>query len=289
MSDWNKPKSKPKPAPKKPTALRGIVAGAGVVLALGAVYFFMFGNEPEVEVKKTTKTHRIKEVTPAPARTNRVAATVAATNVVEKKVDTWLGSKVVRRHAETNGYFITETVYTEDGKKHLIFNDTTPSVFEHATDQILAMVTGLDERHGAPPPLPALGKDFENEFADSLKTPIIIKDDDPPEIREMKQRVKDARQALLDRMGEGLSAQFVIAEHKKMVENAAELRMEAVRGLKEYIAKGDMEGAETYCAKINEALDNMGIMRIEIPRSREEIRAERMQRSLEKEQNGGSK
>ena len=268
---------KPKVTAKKPSPIRGIIAGLVIVLAAVAYFVFFSGSEKPQKVEVQKKPTAIKEVKPVPKAQPQVAEKEEAP---KKKVeeDTWLGVKVDHRRATTNGTMIIETIYTVDGKSHKYYHDTTPQVFDNASDQILALATA-DAPGGNAPPLPGLGPNFENEFADSLKKEIVINDDDSPAVKEVKERVKQARQDMLDAMGAGMSAQDVLLEHRKMQENNAALRMEAVNGLKEYLEKGDTEGAQEYVEKMNQALEQMGIMKIELPRSKEEIRAERLERS----------
>ena len=195
---------------------------------------------------------------PAPG-TNAAASAVAKTN------EYWLGVEVDHRKADTNGDLIVETIYTKDGKSHIYYHDTRPKVFEHSTDQILALATA--DAPGGAPPLPMVSN-FENEFARSLKTEIVVSEEDPPNIREMKERVRAARKEMLELMAEGMSADEVLRKATEQRESDAAIRMEAVRLVKQMLDEGDREGAEELCAKYNEALENMGIMKIELPGDR---------------------
>lgn len=263
-------------------AVKGIVAGAVVIVGALVAFFVISGGEKKpAKAVKEKKPAVIAEVKLAAAPTVVEAAKPSAEKPKAEKPKTdgtWLSKKVTRREVVTNGTMAVETIYTEDGKKHKYYHDTAKPVFDNASDQVLALVTA-DDPHGNAPPLPALGPGFENEFADSLKKEIVIDDNDSEAVKEVKERVKQARQAMLDAMGAGMSAQDVIAEHRKMVEENAAMRMDAVKGLREYLDKGDAEGAREYLETMNKALDQMGIMRIEMPRSREEIIAERRERA----------
>lgn len=270
--------SRPSGRGKMPRLRRGLLAGAIVVLGAGLAAWLFMGGEADSRPLQKKERGRIKEVKPAaaPKAAENPAASRGGTDESSAEVkepDKWLGVEVKSRKAVTNGYMILETIYTVDGKVHQLLDDITPSVFNSSTDQILAMVTA-DNSRGDAPPLPALGKDFENDFARSLQKEIVINEDDSDEVKEVKMRVKQARQDLLDRMGEGMRAQDVILEHRKMMQDNAEVRMGVVKELKEYISNGDLEGAKLYCEKINPALENMGIMRIELPRSATEPQAE---------------
>ena len=279
---WNKPKENhPTPKPtKSPSVKRSILAGV-IVAVLGGlcIYLFTDGDAASSTLNKKDPTRNIREVSPAKAGNATASNTTERLKTEEpKKDETWLGTKIDHRTARTNGTMIIETIYTVDGKSHLYYRDTTPQVFDNASDQILALATA-DAPGGNAPPLPSLGPKFEDEFARSLKKEIVINEDDSDAVKEVKARVKQARQDLLDAMGAGMSAQDVLMEHRKMQENNAAMRMDAVKGLREYLDKGDTEGAREYVEKMNQALEQMGIMKIELPRSREEILAERQAHS----------
>lgn len=262
---------KPRAAAKKPSFVRGIVAGFLVVVVAGVCIFFLADKREKPVDGSVMKRAKIEDVAPAQ---NAVKPSDEKPKAESPKAeDTWLGKKVNRRVAVTNDTVIVEYIYTEDGKKHKCYHDAVKPVFEHASDQILAMVTA--DGGGSAPPLPALGRGFENQFAESLKTEIVINDDDSDAVKEVKARVRQARQDLLDAMSEGMSAQDVIMEHRKMMENNAAMRMDVVKGLKSYIENGDTEGAREYVEKMNQILDQMGIMKIEMPKTREESIAER--------------
>ena len=201
-----------------------------------------------------------------PARRQSAPCTNAATFAVAKTNDYWLGVEVDHRKADTNGVLIVETIYTKDGKSHIYYHDTRPNVFQHSTDQVLALATA--DSPGGAPPLPVVAN-FEEEFMRSLTTEITIGDEDPPQVREMKERVKAARLEMLAMLEQGTSAEEVLKKAAQQREDDAATRMEAVRLVKQMLDEGDREGAEELCAKYNEALEKMGIMKIELPGTRE--------------------
>ena len=268
-----------KSASKSPSAVKGAIAGLAVVAVLGLAAFFIFGGKdakPKVEKVEEKKPAQLAEVKPA-AVSNKTEATKPeeAKKSGPDKEDVWLGTKVDHRVVVTNGSYVMETIYTVDGKKHRYSHSSRPRIFKHTTDQVLALATSAKPGESAPP-LPGMSANFVDEFGESLKTEIVINPDDPDDVKELKQRVKEARQGMLEAMASGMTAEEVLQENRRLQEHNSVLRMEAVKGLREYLEKGDVEGAQAYCDKMNVALEGMGIMKIELPRSREEIREERL-------------
>lgn len=262
-SGWNRGTGATKPAPqKKPGVMRGAIAGLAVVAVLGVAAFFIFGGKdakPKTE-KVEKKPAKIAEVKPAVVRTNVAAAVdVVKTNQLE----TWLGKPVKEHRVRTNNTLVVETFITADGKTHKYYHDLKENALPSGADQILAIMTQKNGGFGAPP-LPNM-KNFENSFGDALKKEIVINDDDPDDVREVKERVKAARQELLDLMAQGKSANEVIREWQQMQDDNATLRREAALGVRELLAKGDRDGAKALCEKYNQVLEKAGIMKLEIP------------------------
>lgn len=282
--------SSPRPVhPPRPLRFWALLAGI-VLLGGGTATFLLTRRAPEVnhvdtpdpvKSEKPQKPSRPSE-RPAPRAAKPTPMPTAQTTAqAPAQEDVWQGRKVERRIVETNGTTVVETIYTDDGKCHQYYRKTEKPVLDNASDQILALATA--ENHGGVlPPLPGVGPNFKYAFAESLKKEIVVNEDDPDAVKALKERVKQARQEMLEAIAQGMTAEEVLAEHRKMQEHNASMRMEAVKGLREYLDKGDAEGAKAYCAKVNEALDGMGMMRIELPRSQEEVIAERRARNAER-------
>ena len=235
---------------------------------LAAIYVLSLRRESsEVkEAKKPGSAGRIESVSTNHAARPRAAEPGSATRVAEAKTnDVWLGVEVDHRKADTNGTLIVETIYTKDGKSHIYYHDTRPKVFDNVSDQILSLATA--DAPGGVPPLPSV-PNLQDEFLRSLKTAIKINDDDAPEVKAMKERVKAAREEMLELLGQGMSADEVLKGAMQQRENDAATRMEAVRLVKQLLDEGDRKGAEELCAKYNEALEAMGIMKIQLPAAR---------------------
>lgn len=283
MAGWNgsnggtsaSPKKSVKP--KQQLALgKGALAGLLVVAAAGlAAYFLLPREKPTVKEATTEKPKVIAEVKPAAVQSEAPKAVSNAVEAVKPK-GKWLGFDVDHKEVRTNGTKVVETIYTTDGKVHKYFRNAKPPVLEYASDQILAMVT-QENGGGAMPPIPGI-KGFENDFGDAVRKEIVINDDDSPEVKALKERVKQARKDMLQLMAEGKSAEEVLREHQTMQKENADMRNVVVTELRKYLEEGDVESAQALCDKMNPILENNGIMRVEMPRAPEEVRAERLAR-----------
>lgn len=269
---WNKPSEKQanqkNGAAKAPSVAKGALCGLVVVVAAMAVgYFLLTGGKTSHKVesdKKAPKT--IAEVTPAAAVTNRQAAKEQKAPVQAKEdgvPEMWQGQRVVKHTSVTNNTLVFEKFYTADGKVHGYYHDERAKALPTGADQILAIMTGADSGVGAPP-LPHV-KDFEKEFGRALKQEIVINDNDPPEVKEVKERVIAARQELVQLMSEGQSANDVLDNWRRMQEDNATVRLDAVRKVREMLDAGDRAGAKELCDSYNKILEKSGIMKIELP------------------------
>ena len=203
---WNKPKqpqggSGASPLGSKPKhpLLKGALAGAAVVLvALGAVYFFMLGNEPKVEVKKTTKPHRIKEVTPAPARTNKVEVVAER----PRKTQEELNAEFIKRCEEKYGTNMpaglkTHIYYLKNPPKHVYTARKEYPFLKNEAERSIASVLYTEPGTFFLEP-PTFGADFDQDFANAVASPIKIEPDDPEDVKQVKQFVTDMKKQIVD-------------------------------------------------------------------------------------------
>lgn len=247
--------------------IKGLIAGIVVILGAFGAYFLFSSKSPRpvqpVEsVQKTT--NQLKEVKPVSAQKR-----AETTNAVPEKVQEpgkWHGVEIDHKTVKTNGTMVIERIYTKDGKSHIYYHDDAPPVLEHYADQILSLATS-DNPHA--PPLPLNAKAFEDSFAKALRSEIVINETDSDTVKALKERVREARKGMAEMMAQGMSVSDILNRNEELRKQNYESRQLAVQGLKEYLEKGDMEGAQEYCNKMNQALDQMGIMRIEIPQHRE--------------------
>jgi hypothetical protein len=240
------------------------------LLLLGAVAYILTGNSiPELPENKARLGEKQSNPPKRAVRTDSnpvgIKSCTNSTKEAERSVNKriYLGSEVLRSEFTTNGNIIIERLFTADGKRHRI-NHMPPSVFKNASDEYLAIF--LSTPPGAPMvPFPDLSHDggIEKAFLESLNDEIMIDPNDSPSTKDIKAKVIAAREAMDAMMKQGLT--FVAAlENERLLHNENQTIHAQVRA--EYAAlirNADLEAAEQYRLKVNEALKNLGIEEIQ--------------------------
>lgn len=250
---------------KSPTALRGIIAGVAVVALAICAWMFLMDEPKRVPPADEARLKRIKDgASKIPAaspssdkgeRTDRPAATPPpAAKTAAKKVDPHERLDLV---AITNrSGEIMERWRTPDGKTHARLIPPPP-VFDNVIDQTLSIALSVPPGHSLPP-MPSLGPDATKAFEEALKKPIVIKDDDPENVKRAKLLVQSGREAISEALKSGKSVQEIIADHCAAVNDNAELHNAVSAEYRKLVAEGDMDAAEEYRAKANEILEKSG-------------------------------
>ena len=252
----------------KRTTARWVAVTALAVAVAGGVWWWFGGRgatalpaeapaKPKVEKPKAEKTPKAEKPKPKTASVQQQAepmqpVAAASTNAPSAK------DEVVWRQVSTNtSGVVTERYSTADGKLHRII--THPKrVFENPSDQLIAMALSASKHGGPMPPLP-LTDATEKDFLDSLMHPIVINDDDSPDVKELKRDVAAVREQLIDMVKGGMTVKQALQEHQRNVNENAALRDDAMKKLAEVRAEGDKEMAEEFKKKVNQELDKRGI------------------------------
>lgn len=250
---WNKPSGAAQPTPKKkPSALRGVVAGAVVVVAVVAVFFAMSGKDEKPRAKVEKKPVAIKEVKPVAAPKLEPEKKV---EVIEKPKEKYPGEKLVE--VITNGANIIEVTVNAEGRrtKHVI---EPPSPWHYSTDGVLATAL-LCAKGGSMPPWPNMGVGMDKEFRKSLKDPILVLETDDDKTAALKRIVSSAREEMKERLEAGEHFCDVMNDFRELTNENGKIRANAIRELNQIKASGDTEGARKYEVTMNAAFSQMGI------------------------------
>lgn len=229
MAGWNGSGQKgaapaqPKVAPKKPSPIRGVVAGGLVcALAIGAYFAFFSGSEKPQAEKAEKERGRIKEVTPA-------AAPKAEEPVPEKpKKKFWEVDA-----SETNGFSEVmqhkwrvmhrpKPTHTNDIEK--IRHRAKSSIFPHRSENMIAAYLTIEPGQGmiGTPNMRGMTEDFLK----SCEVPIIISDEDDEYTRNLKTMMNEAKIELRQRMSEGEKLEDILMDTHKEIQRLGQYKAE---------------------------------------------------------------
>ena len=252
---WNRPsEGAAKPTPKKPSAWRGVVAGLVVVaVALGAVCYFMIGGSQETPRNKADKERgRIKQVKTAVAPVN---AASAAKSQQSKIANPQNAEEAAAESASTVTVAAESKAESKPKRK---------PIFKNGTDQLIYLAV-FASNGASIPPLPRMTSDDTQRYIDSLRSPIEIEEDDPPQVREMKKSVNEVRQQIADIIVREPDRELseILNAHRDDFNGRLNLRAEAQKAYDDLVKEGDEEGAAAYLEKANKFLTDYGIDPIE--------------------------
>ena len=263
-----------------PSKGRGLIAAAIVVLVAGIAAWWMWPEEKKVEEEKKrpkdTKSELVEKTSRKELNEGKKGIKKDVIKSESKRVSKDAALSDSKRIVEivsvvTNADgSVYERFRTADGK--LRSRQSAPkAVFDNSSDQLIAMALAGAESGGSMPPMP-MSSSAEEDFVKSLKKEIVINDDDPEHIKNIKRSVMATRQQIHEMMTEGKSFADILRDHQELVNNNAALRAEAKAGLDELFKSGDREAAEEYLKRANELLRESGAAELEMPLTKEERR-----------------
>ena len=268
-----------------PSLVKGIIAGLVVVIALAGVLYLVLGNRDEKpKEKKVDKTKLIEEVTPV-VKTPKKGSGVVDLTKTETKSDgpkvlgkTPTGEDYVAMTASTNAEGVVEERYQlPNGKwKSVIqLQRKETAVFDNEFDLVLASIAMIPLDQPLPP-MPNMGN-LDEAFRKAIQSPIIIRETDSDRAKAMKEGALNLRKEIAELMDEGYTVDQIMAEHNSLRQKNIEFRGEFQKELNELYRQGKIDEAQNYCEKMNEALQEKGILPLIMPgtgKSKHERRAE---------------
>ena len=284
---WNKPTSNTVDATsssrsagrgKMPRLRRGLLAGIIVVLGAGlAAWLLTNGDDAPAQDTKRRARGTIKDVSPVADTTTvtRIRAVLPQDEEPEKLPewkDEYLRdsamrlkfSKLIQARTNESG-LITERFSLPNGKTWRRVTEPPP-IFENRCD--MAIVRAVGEASGAPtPPVPGLDDaDLDQEFANSLLEPIVIKDDDKPEVAALKMIVKQTRAQIAEwiKAGDTRSVGEILQDHINLNNRNADMQADAIRQYNKVLAEEGKEFAADYLTKVNESLAAYGVEPVKV-------------------------
>lgn len=223
-------------------------------------------QQNRMNVKLTKPSESGKPSTPV--ADSPVHAGNSSVSIPTKMEDVFNGVPVVSRSEMTNANgTVVERIRTADGKSHRI-NKPRKSVFENASDQLIAMaIQGANSGMGMPP-LPVTDA-VEESFKKSLAKPIVVNADDSDEVKLIKMDVMAVRDVLKKRVAQGMSVRQALEEHQDEVNKLVSYNAEALTILRDIREKEGPEAANEFLKTVNKRLKEMGVKGISTPAKRD--------------------
>ena len=218
------------------------------------------GNTPKADdVTVRRKSSTLPQHPPLP-KPQPVMAAESPTRTAPKRMED--GVEVVSSTTTTNASgAVIEKLVLADGKKMMKVHPPKP-IFDNACDQVIAMM--LSAKPGqSMPPLPMLDKSLEQDFLDSLTSPIVISEDDSDEVRDIKAKVKEAKAYLVEEIKRGGSLLEAIREHQTEMERIADSHLMAMQEMQKIRAECGDDAAQEFIERVNESFRARGIAEIE--------------------------
>lgn len=256
----------PKVTAKKPSPVRGIVAGLVVVAVACSAYFVFFSSSEKPQTEKADKERgRIKEVTPA---TNKVATAEKP----KKDVIVWQGKEYPRYNkfggeAYITGYGVryhSTNVITSYACRASIPWEAKP--FKRYTDQTIAILLNTEPGTGFVGDI-KYDKRFTEQFLKSLNEPIEILPDDSDDVKDLKQAVIETRADLKKRHDEGEDVAEIIQKTRDELRELGAYKQELQKQLGELSRRKDMteKDLDDYVTAANMMLESRGCSKLTMP------------------------
>ena len=237
-------------------------------LSIGAVAIVLFlvdlcpgtNTLRDAQALKTKGTPTIAELPSLAKNIDTFNNSVALYTNHAKRVEN--GLEVASSSITTNNSgAIIEKLTLANGKKIKKVHPPKP-IFNNASDQVIAMA--LNAKPGqALPPFPNLDKSLEQDFIESLASPIVINDDDPAEVKELKAIVKETKAYIAREIKNGGTLLDILAQHQKESEIIADRHLMAVQEMQKIKDEMGDVAAKEFIHEVNESFKVRGIPEIE--------------------------
>ena len=249
---------KTKVTPKKPSPVRGLVAGAVVVVLAAVVYFAFFSGSDKPQKEAVEKNRgMIKEVTPARAPTNKIEKVEKPKPVVVDPLNQKFGK-------------LPDGRWTVPGRKkiHNIvtnYSNVAQEVpFRNGTEQLMYEIFSR-QPGDMPMPLPRLSKQDMEHMAEILMDKNPVTDKDSEEMRMGKEVIQLAKDELRKYLKEGGTVETFFSYYHNELMKSYEERNDAVKMVFDMAMGDDPDAAIEFCQKVNERFAEKGIRPVASP------------------------
>ena len=234
--------------------------GASVLIAVLASVILWWLSESDEPLAPSATPQR-----QALAETNANTTAVVRTNAARKAVAPLGyedGVEILSLTARTNtAGAVIEKMRLADGTTKMKVRPKPP-LFENPCDQVIAMA--ISTKPGdAMPPLPDL-TGIEQDFANSLLSPIRINDDDSDEVKLIKEQVIEVRKELAQVVKNGGSVMEALLAHQAEMNRIYESRLTAIQMMQRIQAESGIEAAQEFADEVNRRFEGENIPAIPV-------------------------
>ena len=252
---------KPKAAAKKPSPVRGLVAGGVVVVLAVIAYFVFFSSSEKLQEKSDKGRGPIKEVAPA--------APKAVKEEPKKSIDPREDYDHTKMYRDEQGILRWNTGCrapdpTRKTLPPLIVDKLEPPrIFSNGCD--IAISALLTRKPGS---MSLAREDYydpflEEEFKQSLLEPIHINPNDSNHDKMLKQAIIDARKEIARRIGDGEKLGDILSETRAELDRLHHYKRELENHVSDIIEKSNGDLATTdvkdLIAAANKMFENEGL------------------------------
>lgn len=250
---------------RKKCKFAGVAVWCGIIISSVASIYVICNSsdsdEPKQELKAPSKSN-VSQVKPAPS-VERPALEVR--KETKRNVKMERGVEVVAENIRTNqSGNVIEKLTLADGR---IIEKVRPkkAIFTNPSDEVIAIALSYKPgQHMAP--LPDL-QTIDQDFANSLLSPIQINEDDSDDIKEQKLAVKEAKAYIAAEIRNGRSVQECLNEHRQQMESIADSHLMAIQEIKNMRDEGaPEEDIDAFRSRINEVFRGRGIPELPMPK-----------------------
>ena len=249
----------------RPTGVRGLIAGAIVVLGAAIAAWWLW---PEGERAGETPAPRdaglIKEVTPAPApkaKSVEPEPVKPPLKIVQKKQYP-PGTPLVTNslgHVRKKGPFFTPE---EAAAFERLKRDSTIRTIAEKRMEMLANVP-----MGCPiPPLPGSDAQFDKSWPEASRNIIELLSDDTEQDLKRKEFVIALKDRLQEEIDGGKTPSQAFNDYVALVNDVAKYSRETMQAARELVAQGNREEADRLIADVNKELEELGAKPLSLDR-----------------------
>ena len=258
---------KPKVTAKKPSPVRGLIAGLVVVLAAAVCYFAFFSkSEKPVEKKVEKKPTVIKTVKPAVASTNAAPVKKELTDAEKRQKEIERYEKIFAGQEMPKG-IKTRIYYLKNPPVSTYAVQVPHQYLQHQSERDIASIVLVEPGTEFLDVL-TYGPDFDQDFINAMLDKIEIKEDDDEETRRVKEGVIAAKKEIAAICkAEGKKPSEVMNEQAKLMYDLGKFNRELVQQLSEKRRDPSVSDADLqdFFRAANKMREERGLPTVKVP------------------------